>query len=77
MLGCLGVSAVERLPLAQGMMLEAQDQALHWASCMEPASSPPSYVSASLTVSLVNKDFYLKNPCKVLISAWHMYVLHK
>ena len=52
--GSLGGSAVERLPLAQGVILESQDQGPRWAPCMEPAS-PPAYVSASLYVSLMNK----------------------
>ena len=47
-LGRLGGSAVERLPLTQGMILESQDWVPHWAPCMEPASP-----SASL--SLMNK----------------------
>ena len=36
--GRLGGSAVECLPLAQGVILESQDQVLNWAPCMEPAS---------------------------------------
>ena len=34
--GRLGGSAVERLPLAQGMILGFWDQVLHWAACEEP-----------------------------------------
>ena len=45
-------SADERLPLAQGVILESQDLVPHQASCMEPAS-PSAYVSASL--SFMNK----------------------
>ena len=52
--GRLGGSAVEHLPLAQGMILETQDQVPHRAPCVEPAS-PSAYVSASLCVSLMNK----------------------
>ena len=37
------------------------DRALHWAPCREPAS-PSAYVSASLSVSLMNK--YLKKKKK-------------
>ena len=57
-MGCLGVLAVECLPLAQGVILESWDQVLHWASCMESAS-PSAYVSASLCVSFMNK--YIKS----------------
>ena len=49
-LGCLGGSAIERLPLAQGMILESWDQVPHQASCVEPAS-PSACVSASLSLS--------------------------
>ena len=40
--GCLGGSAVERLPWAQGLFLESWDLVPHSASCMEPAS-PSAY----------------------------------
>ena len=50
-LGHLGGSVVERLPSAQGMILESQDQAPHWAPCMEPAS-PSTCVSACVSASL-------------------------
>ena len=53
---CLGGSAIERLPSAQGMIPGSRDQVLHQASCMEPASPSPC-VSASL--SLMNK--YIKS----------------
>ena len=46
----LGGSVVERLLLAQSMILESQDRVPHQASCMEPASP-----SASLCVSLMNE----------------------
>ena len=36
--GCLGGSAVEHLPLAQGVILESWDRVPHQAPCMEPAS---------------------------------------
>ena len=52
---CLGGSAFESLPLAQGVIPESWDQEPHRAFCMEPASPPSSYVSASLCVSLMNK----------------------
>ena len=54
--GRLGCSAVKHLPLAQGVILESQDQVPHRASCMEPASLS-AYVSASfsLSLSLMNK----------------------
>ena len=38
-------------PSAQGVILETQDRVLHRAPCMEPASPPSSYVSASLCAS--------------------------
>ena len=50
-MGCLGSSVVERLPLAQDMILETRDQVPHGAPCMEPASSS-AYVSASLSLCL-------------------------
>ena len=46
--GCLDGSAVERLPLAQGVIPEYQDQVPYRASCMELAS-PSAYVSASVS----------------------------
>ena len=49
--GRLGGAAVERLPLAQGVILESWDRVPHQAPCMGPAS-PSAYVSASLSVSL-------------------------
>ena len=55
MSGRLGASAVEHLPLAQGVILESQDRVPHQAPCMEPAS-PSAFVSASLSVYLMNKQ---------------------
>ena len=54
--GCLGGSAVERLPLTQGMIPGSWDPMLHWAPCKEPAS-PSAYLSASLSLCLswINK----------------------
>ena len=49
LMGHLGGSVVKCLPLAQGMILESQDQVPHRAPCMEPAS-PSACVSASLSV---------------------------
>ena len=46
------------LPSAQGVILETQNQVPHWASCME-AAFPSACVSASLSVSLMNK--YIKS----------------
>ena len=43
------------LPSAQGGILETQDRVPRQASCMEPAS-PSACVSASLSVSLMNKQ---------------------
>ena len=45
----LGGSAVERLPLAQGVTPGSWNGAPHWAPCMEPPS-PSACVSASLSV---------------------------
>ena len=50
--GCLGGSVVERLPSAQGVILDSQDRVPHRAPCMKPAS-PSACVSASL--SQINK----------------------
>ena len=47
-LGHLGGSAVERLPLAQDVILESWDRVPRWAPCIEPAS-PSACVSASLS----------------------------
>ena len=64
-MGRLGGSAVKCLPLAQVVIPEIWDQVLHQAPCMEPVphqapphmepASPSAYVSASLSVSLMNK----------------------
>ena len=53
-LGHLGGSVVERLPSAQGVIPESWDRVPHWAPSREPAS-PSAYVSASISVSLINK----------------------
>ena len=52
--GAPGCSAVEHLPLTQGVIPEFRDQVPHQAPCMEPASAF-ACVSASLCVSLMNK----------------------
>ena len=52
--GRLGGSVVEHLPSAQDVILESRDQVPHQAPYEEPAS-PSVYVSASLSVSLMNK----------------------
>ena len=44
-LRCLGDSAVECLPSAQGVILEFWDPVPHQAPCMEPASPPSACVS--------------------------------
>ena len=49
--GCLGGSAIERLPSAQGVIPEFQDRIPHQAPCTEPASTSVN-VSASLCVCL-------------------------
>ena len=50
-LGCLHGSAVEHLPLAQGVIPESWDQVPHQAPCMGPAT-PSACVSACLSLSL-------------------------
>ena len=52
--GALGSSVIERLPLAEGVILGSWDRVPHQAPFREPAS-PSAYVSTSLSVSLVNK----------------------
>ena len=53
--GLLGGSVIEHLPLAQVVILGSGDhQVLHQDPHREPAS-PSSCVSASLSVSLMNK----------------------
>ena len=54
LLGHLGGSVVEHPPLAQVMIPGSWDQVLHQAPCREPASHS-AYVSASFSVSLMNK----------------------
>ena len=49
--GSLGGSAVSRLPLARGTILESRDRVPRRAPCMEPAF-PSACVSASLSLSL-------------------------
>ena len=53
-MGCLGGSVVEHLPSALGVILGSQNRVPHQALYMEPAT-PSAYVSASLSVSLMNK----------------------
>ena len=55
-MGCLGGSAIERLPSAQGVILETRNQLPHRAPCMKRAS-PSACVCAflSLSLSLINK----------------------
>ena len=55
--GSLGGSAVQRLPLARGMILESWDQVPRPAPGMEPAS-PSARVSASLSLSLSLCDYH-------------------
>ena len=50
MVGHLGASVVEHLPLAQVVIPGSWDQVPHWAPHRKPAS-PSAYVSASLSVS--------------------------
>ena len=54
LLARLGGSVVEHLTLAQGMIPVSQDPVLNGALCRKPAS-PSAYVSASLSMSLMNK----------------------
>ena len=53
-MGDLDGSVVEHMPLAQVVILGSWDRVLHQAPNREPAS-PPAYVFASLSVSLMNK----------------------
>ena len=53
MLGCLGGSLVEHLPLAQVVIPGSWDLVPHQAPSGEPASLS-AYVSAYLSVSLMN-----------------------
>ena len=48
--GCLGGSAVEHLPSAQGVISVSWDCVPHQSPCIEPAS-PSAYVSVSVCVS--------------------------
>ena len=50
----LGISVVEQLPLAQGVIPRVEDQVQHRAPFEEPPS-PFACVSASLCVSLMNE----------------------
>ena len=52
--GYLSGLVVEHLPAALGVILEFQDQVPRRAPHREPAS-PSTYISASLSVSLMNK----------------------
>ena len=52
--GRLDGSAVWCLPSAQGLILGSRDRVPHRAPCMRPAS-PSACVSASLSLSLMNK----------------------
>ena len=53
-LGRLGGLAIERLPLAQVVIPGSWDQVPH-RSPLQGAASPSAYVSASVSVSLMNK----------------------
>ena len=56
--GPLRGSGVEHLPSAQVVTPRSRDRVLHRAPCREPAS-PSAWVSTSLSVSLMNKFFFL------------------
>ena len=51
-----GGSVAECLPLAQGMILGHWDQVPHQAHHHREPASPSTYVSASLSGSLQNKE---------------------
>ena len=53
-LGHLGGSVEKHLPLAQGVISGSRDLVPHQVPCMQP-SSPSACVSASLSVSLMDK----------------------
>ena len=55
--GRLGDSVVEHLPLAQVIIPDSRDCVPHQVPCMKPAFPPSAYVSASLSVFLMNKFF--------------------
>ena len=57
--GRLGGSAIECLPLDEVLILESWDPVTLLAPLEEPAS-PSACVSASLSVSLMNKKYNLK-----------------
>ena len=76
-MGCLGGSAVGRLPLARGVTLESQDRVPHQAPCMEPAS-PLSEINKILkswkkTHKIKNNIFtrymgeYVKHVCALML----------
>ena len=50
-LGCLGGSAVESLPVAQGVILDSQDRVPHRAPCMELFLSLPMSLPLCVCVS--------------------------
>lgn len=64
--GLLGGSVVEYLPLAQFMIQGFWDRVLHWTPQMEPASP---FVSASLSLSLINKSKILKKKKEIYMRA--------
>ena len=66
-----GGSVVERLPSAQGVILETWDRVPCQAPCMEPAS-PSACVSASLCVSHEQINKILKKK----IRTWLVIYLH-
>ena len=57
--GCVGGSAVESLPSAQGVILETRDRAPHRAPCVEPAS-PSACFSLCLCCSIFSVSFMNK-----------------
>ena len=60
------------LPLAQVVIPESQDQVSHWAPFRELPLGSSVYVSACLSVSLMNKEIKSKIKKKEGKNKWHL-----